>query len=83
MGDVVALRTNSNYRSAVAPQRIMLSIEQMRAIDRDIRHLDAVMARMRDVTAIRTILSTTCGARRDRAYDRAARALGRFLSTGR
>lgn len=55
----------------------MLTIEEMRAIDRDLRHLDGVMARVRDVKTISTILSTACGT--DHA---AARALSRFLIGG-
>jgi hypothetical protein len=53
----------------------------VRAIDRDIRHLDAVMSRARDVEAISTILSTICGAEVGPA-ERAARAIALWLRTG-
>ena len=91
MGDVVALRPpapSSSFRSNDIlpdwphPRRVNLTIEQARAIDRDIRHLDAVMARARDVTAISMILSMTCGVEGSGA-ERAARAIQRWLSTGR
>jgi hypothetical protein len=59
------------------PRSVTLPIETLRAIDRDIRHLDSVMARINDVATISTILSTTCGA------ENAARAVGRFLRSGR
>lgn len=99
MGDVVAIKLrkrgspdSSSCRLAVAPawpqrRHTTLTIEQARAIDRDLRHLDTVMARARDLKTISTILSIaladgrsplrTCGA------DRAARALNRFLVSGR
>lgn len=89
MGDVVTLtrrgdRDSSNYRLPdwPHPRKLTLSIEQARAIDRDIRHLDAVMARARDLTAISMILSMTCGVDGDAGII-AARAIGRWLSSGR
>jgi hypothetical protein len=91
MGDVVALpgATAANFCSPSKcipawphPRKVTISIEQARAIDRDIRHLDAVMNRARDVKAISTILSTTCGVEASGA-ERAARAIGLWLRTGR
>jgi hypothetical protein len=88
MGDVVRLKPSSNCRwhglpEWPHPRQIILSIEQARAIDRDIRHLDDVMARSRDLTAISMILSMTCGIDDEGAAQRAARAIGRWLSSGR
>jgi len=88
MGDVVVLRpetrVSSNYHLPdwPHPRRLTLSIEQARAIDRDIRHLDAVMERARDIGTISTILSTTCGVDVVPAA-RAAHAIQRWLSSGR
>src|SRR5712664_3495742 len=74
MGDVVALpRTparnsfspwNGIRPTWPHPRQVTITIEHARAIDRDIRHLDAVMERARDIEAISTILSTICGAER-------------------
>ena len=94
MGDVVALRPrqpapNSSFLSNDIlpdwphPRRVNLTIEQARAIDRDIRHLDAVMERARDVATISMILSTTCGVDDIPSAERAARAMQRWLSSGR
>ena len=87
MGDVVVLRpearVSSSYHLPDWPhaQRLTLSIEQARAIDRDIRHLDAVMERARDVATISTILSTIYGV--EAAEDeRVARAIGTWLRSG-
>lgn len=90
MDNVVALRPYERASSTCSsvlpawphPRTVTLSIEQARAIDRDIRHLDAVMARARDTTAISTILSTTCGTE-TAAAEHAARAIGKWLATGR
>jgi hypothetical protein len=91
MGDVVALprTTAANFSSPSKcipawphPRKVTISIEQARAIDRDIRHLDAVMNRAQDVKAISMILSTICGAEA-LAAERAARAIGTWLRTGR
>jgi hypothetical protein len=88
MGDVVALRpgdgTSSNYRLPdwPHPRKITLTIKQARSIDRDLRHLDAVMERALDTRAISTILSTICGVE-DKAANIGARVLQRWLSTGR
>jgi hypothetical protein len=60
------------------PRTITITIEHARAIDRDIWHLDSVMARARDVATISAIVSTICG-----AEVRAARAIGIWLSTAR
>lgn len=87
MGDVVALRPgardSSNYRLPEwpHPRTVTITIAQARAIDRDIRHLDAVMERARDVAAISTILSTICGAN-VYAAEKAARAIGKWLAAG-
>lgn len=64
------------------PRSVTFSIEEVRAIDRDIRHLDAVMARINDTGRITTILWTICGAEAS-AADRAARAIGAYLRSGR
>ena len=93
MGDVVAIRPRQSAPSSSFlsndilpdwphPRRVNLSIEQARAIDRDIRHLDAVMERARDIATISMILSTTCGVDVVPAAH-AARAMQRWLSTGR
>jgi hypothetical protein len=88
MGDVVALRpgdgTSSNCRLPdwPHPRKITLTIEQARAIERDIRHLGAVMERARDIRAISMILSTFCGVE-DKDADLGARVLQRWVSTGR
>jgi hypothetical protein len=91
MGNVVALRPGDpgslncpSLPNWPHPRNVTLTIEQCRAIDRDRRHLDAVMERVRDVTAISTMLSTICGDRDDGITNRrAARAIGRWLATGR
>lgn len=78
--DPWALRepTETGYR----PGPVTLSVQQARAIDRDIRHLDAVMARASDAMAISTILLTICGD--DVAQcERAAQVIGDWLRTGR
>jgi hypothetical protein len=92
MGDVVALPSgtagNSSFPSNDIlpawphPRHVTLSIESLRQVDRDIRHLDAVMARARDVATISAILSTIYGAN-SYAADRAARKIGDWLRTGR
>ena len=88
MGEIVELRpgdgVSSNYRLPEWPQprQVTISIEQMRAIDRDVRHLDEVIQRVRDVRTISTIVSTICGA--DRAeVERAAQTISMWLRTGR
>jgi hypothetical protein len=91
MGDVVALpgtpaRNSFSPWNGIRPtwphpRQVTITIEHARAIDRDIRHLDAVMERARDIATISTILSTICGAERG-AAERAARAIGLWLRTG-
>jgi hypothetical protein len=91
MGDVVALPGTAARNSFCPwngirptwphPRQVTITIEHARAIDRDIRHLDAVMARAWDTTAISTILWTICGVERD-AADKAARKLAEWLRTG-
>jgi hypothetical protein len=92
MGDVVELNpehgVSSNFRLPdwPHPRKVTFSIEQARAIDRDIRHLDAVMERARDMATISTIVSTICGAEtaaQRMACAKAALAIGKWLSTGR
>jgi hypothetical protein len=94
MGDVVELRpgdpVRSNYRcpesifaaAETLGTSIAISVQHARAIDRDIRHLDAVIARVNDVAMISTMLSTICSADRA-AAERVARAIGNWLRTGR
>ena len=91
MGDVVAhpratagnslSRSNDILPAWPHPRTVTISIEQARAIDRDIRHLDSVMERARDVATISTILSTIYGAN-GYAAEKAARAIGTWLRTG-
>jgi hypothetical protein len=97
MGDVVVLdratagnfffRSSAILPAAPHPRTVTISIKQARAIDRDIRHLDAMMARTRDVAAISIILSTIYGPERlskSNAYagEKAARVIGMWLRTG-
>jgi hypothetical protein len=92
MGDVVALPwtpaansfspSNGILPDWPHPRTVTISIDQARAIDRDMRHLAAVMERARDLTTISTILSTTCGAN-TYAAEKAARKIGDWLRTGR
>jgi hypothetical protein len=94
MDNVVELRPHERASSTYSrvlpewphPRRVSFSIEQARAIDRDIRHLDDVMERARDMATISTIVSTICGAEtaaQRMACAKAALAIGRWLSTGR
>src|ERR1700719_2119291 len=94
MDNVVELRPHERASSTYSrvlpdwphPRKVTFSIEQARAIDREIRHLEDVMERARDMATISTIVSTICGAEtaaQRMACARAALAIGKWLSTGR
>ncbi len=63
------------------PRVVTLSIDQARAIDRDIRHLDDVMTRVNDTRTLSTIVSMICGADGKTAAA-AARAINSWIRTG-
>lgn len=83
MGDVLRLPDSGQPRSSSSASRaVAISVEQLRAIDRNIRHLEAVTARARNADQIADLIAAELGLHPWQC-DLAARAIGLYVTTGK
>lgn len=83
MGDVLRLPLAGQPRSSSSASRVVaIDVEQLRAIDRDVRHLEAVTTRARDAEKLADLIAEALGLHPWQC-EPAARAIGLYVTTGK